>query len=380
MKKYLQLIFVITIIILGYFLGKKNSAKSPEIEFSQLLPEARKIVKSGENLYFAYNSANVNACPSGFIVISQCKGYAGPIRLAVAYGMEGNIKNIKILDHSETPSFFEKVIGSGFVGKFSDRHYSTQNSSDNVETITGATLTSDGIVGAVNRANQNLSKNVFDENNRPVCYNGLRVGAKEIVLMVLFLLSGVLYYAPLRRTRKTNLRLILQLVALLLLGIIFTEMLSITHFNTLLMGYFPANQLFWYLLLALFGIPILILGINPYFFNICPFGNLQDLLARIPAKKYNPSMTKAGKLLRVLPGILTLGIIFYALLNRKPGFFGHEIFSTVFQLQGSIYLFFVAGFVMIVAIFVRRPWCRYLCPVGTVGRFLVLIRSIFRKK
>lgn len=380
MKKILILITIITILILGFFLGSEQPGYDHELEFSELLPEAKKIEKNGDDLFFAYSNDNINACPSGFIALAECKGYSGPIQVAVAYNIDGNIKKVKILKHSETPSFFEKVLGAGFIEQFMNQKYTSPCNSEKIETVTGATLTSDGIIGAVSRANQNISENVFDENNQPVCFTGFRVGIKEIVLFSLFIFAIVLYYVPFKRRIKARLRLILQILSLILLGVIFTEMVSITHINSLLMGYFPANQLLWYLLLGLFIVPILILGINPYFFNICPFGVVQDLLAKIPAKKYNPGNSRAGKLLRFLPAILTLGVIFYALLTRKPGFFGHEIFSTVFQLQGSVSLFGLAAIIVVLAIFVKRPWCRYLCPVGAVSRFLMLIRSLFKKE
>ena len=379
MKKILILIAIITILVLGFFLGSELLGYDHELEFSELLPEAKKIVKNSDDLFFVYGSDNINACPSGFIVLAECKGYSGPIQVAVAYDIDGNIKKVKILKHSETPSFFKKVLGAGFIEQFLNEKYTSPCNSENIETVTGATLTSDGIIGAVSRANQSISENVFDENNRPVCFTGLSIGLKEIVLIGFFVLAIALYYIPLKRRLRRRIRLILQILSLILLGVVFSEMVSITHINSLLMGYFPANQLLWYLLLGLFIVPILILGINPYFFNICPFGVVQDLLAKIPAKKYNPGNSRAGKLLRFLPAILTLGIIFYALLFREPGFFGHEIFSTVFKLQGSVSLFGLAAIIVVLAIFVKRPWCRYLCPVGAVSRFLMLFRSLFKK-
>ena len=63
---------------------------------------------------------------------------------------------------------------------------------------------------------------------------------------------------------------------------------------------------------------------------------------------------------------MTWAAIVIALLLRNPGLTSYEIFGTLFSLTGSMMQFILLGIVLIAALFIRRPWCAYLCPLGPV--------------
>ena len=82
------------------------------------------------------------------------KGYGGDIKVNVTIE-NGKIKNIEVLSHSETPRYYEK--GSKVIASI------LKENSANVDSISGATLTSDGIKNAVkdalSKAGFNIEKN-----------------------------------------------------------------------------------------------------------------------------------------------------------------------------------------------------------------------------
>lgn len=77
------------------------------------------------------------------VYYGQAKGYDGQVKVKVSVE-KGKIKNIDVLSHSETPEYFEKGL------KVIDSILSAQNT--NVDSVSGATFTSNAIKNAVANA------------------------------------------------------------------------------------------------------------------------------------------------------------------------------------------------------------------------------------
>lgn len=113
---------------------------------------------------------------------------------------------------------------------------------------------------------------------------------------------------------------------------------------------------------------------------LCPFGLLQDLAYRLPVRKWSP---RGGwPRLPWLP-FAVLAVFVVAL----PYLTGEQWFSKICpagtleaglpwiilsaDIRGQIGVFFVVKVVTLVALLAwmvvtRRPWCRYLCPLGAI--------------
>ena len=378
MQKIIKILIIILILATAFLIGRFSENGQKQNTIFNLIDGTKKLHQVDEGLYFALKNQNINSCPLGIITVTSGRGYSGIITLATVYDIEGRINNIKILEQTETPSFFQRVIQSGFLKEFDSLKYSDSKNFNEIDAITGATITSEGILQAVGRANKLVATKVFNDNSEMVCSAGIEFGWQEIFLILLILLSILLYYLKVKSRTRNVLRLFLQISSFIILGLIYSEMISITYINTLLLGFFPANQIFWYLILGLLIFPILFLGINPYYYGICPMGILQSFLQRLTPWNVSIRNQKLLQILRIIPFILTAGIIALALITRNPGYFGHEIFATVFRFEGKIFHWILAGFSIIAALFIKRPWCRFLCPIGAVNRFLNLVRSPFR--
>ncbi len=158
---------------------------------------------------------------------------------------------------------------------------------------------------------------------------------------------------------------------------------SLQHF--LVIGSIP---LFVIGLIAAFG---MIAG-RFYCSHLCPFGLVQDLLARVPVKKLRiPAVFGWGKyvslvvLVLILPPILKepffctlcpagsleagIPIVTQAWVESKFG--AVSSFGTSFGVLGMVgwWFWFKIGILVSLiaaAVFIRRPFCRMACPLGAI--------------
>ena len=98
---------------------------------------------------------------------------------------------------------------------------------------------------------------------------------------------------------------------------------------------------------------------------VCPFGLLQDLLHRVPLPKWRPSFrltnsVRVGAFVALVVGLVVAGLDWIGKVDP----FG--LFSL--NLTPLVVAFVVV--LLIAALFVYRPWCRFLCPFGLVSWLL----------
>ena len=115
----------------------------------------------------------------------------------------------------------------------------------------------------------------------------------------------------------------------------------------------------------------------------CPFGFLQDLLAKIPTPKFQlPNWMGYGRYLTLIGLVilvpLMLGDKHWAFFcsvcpaGAIEGALGQSIYRGQLFMPNAIKLTVTIGVVGL-ALFTYRPWCRVLCPLG--GIFALFNRS-----
>ncbi|MDO4561727.1 MAG: RnfABCDGE type electron transport complex subunit G [bacterium] len=87
------------------------------------------------------------------------KGYGGPLELIIGISSEGRVMDIKILSHSETPGLGAKAVEEPFAGQFKNKLFeklsvtkTPAEAEDQIQAISGATITSSAVVKGVNDA------------------------------------------------------------------------------------------------------------------------------------------------------------------------------------------------------------------------------------
>ena len=95
------------------------------------------------------------------------KGYGGLITLVVGMKPDGQVTDIKILAHTETPGLGAKAADAAFTDQFQSKKADEltvtkthANAENQIQAISGATITSRAVVSGVNAATNYLKKNM----------------------------------------------------------------------------------------------------------------------------------------------------------------------------------------------------------------------------
>ena len=118
--------------------------------------------------------------------------------------------------------------------------------------------------------------------------------------------------------------------------------------------------------LSMLGLGIII----PLFFNkhlhchyICPFGNVQTFLGKLPIKKIKLT-ANVIKTLRRIRLLIFVSIIIAVSTNFKINLSEIEPFSIFIFSTATTTTIIGIIIILITSLFIKKPWCLYLCPTG----------------
>ncbi|MFB3892883.1 MAG: 4Fe-4S binding protein [Phycisphaerae bacterium] len=99
---------------------------------------------------------------------------------------------------------------------------------------------------------------------------------------------------------------------------------------------------------------------------VCPLGAVQDVVTLHPVKV--PTWLEHA--LGLLPFVyLTAGVLLAA-TGARFLICEYDPFVGFFRLSGSLQMILLGGIMLLIGVFVARPYCRFLCPYGAVLRIL----------
>ena len=166
-----------------------------------------------------------------------------------------------------------------------------------------------------------------------------------------------------------------MLVGMIVLGFIYDRPFTLVHVSKLTMGYLPQwqNNLYWYFLT--FGILIIFIieNRNSYCEWFCPFGAAQECMGLIGGAKLHK--LTGHDTLRIIQRTIALAAVMLGLYYRNPGIANYELYGSLFSLIGTSIQFAALGLILVAAMFIRRPWCNYLCPIKPLLEIIHVIRQ-----
>jgi len=117
---------------------------------------------------------------------------------------------------------------------------------------------------------------------------------------------------------------------------------------------------------------------------ICPFGTVQEFLGKIGKrlfpKRYNRFiLPKIDQLLRYVRYIVLIMVVIITAREATLVFLNIDPYFALFNFwsdEVTISALIVLGIILISSLFVERPWCKYLCPLGALLGIFNLFRLI----
>lgn len=127
-----------------------------DFEKSELPDTADKITENyGTDIIEFYIAKGSDGNDVGICAITETKGYSSGLRCAVGVDKNGEVTGVEIISHNETPGLGanaeKEEFRSQYAGKKDEISVVKNNASDNeINAISGATLTSRGVTNNVN--------------------------------------------------------------------------------------------------------------------------------------------------------------------------------------------------------------------------------------
>jgi len=364
-------IISLTLVITAGIIGVRREALEVNNYLNGIIPEDYIAEALGGERFALYEVDNLS--PDFYLINESAPAYGGDMIVSVLLDTAGVIRDLKVVKHRETPSFLEKTekkaLKKALIGKSYDDPFVI---GDDVDVVSGATYTSQAIIRCTQVGSCRIARDQLNLEVSAPEAAGLEIGIPEIALLVLYVLALIGIY---RQTRyKTTIRWITMLGSLFILGFWFSLPLTLSKMNTFLLGYFPDwhTQLYWYLMIGGFLLSILVTRKNIYCTWICPLGGLQECLGAVGGARPRFSRRFNKSMMWVQRGVALLAILL-ALCFRNPVKLNYEIFGVALSLTGATYLFVLTGLFIMASVFIKRPWCTYLCPIVPVEDLLRLL-------
>lgn len=336
-------------------------------------PQAGHFERVDNGVYAARADSSAQAM-LGYVVISSADGYGGPLQVAVAVNEKAEIIGLTVVDHKDTPSWYNRVTQSGLIESLVGKPYSDAFAlGADVDSVTGATYTSRAIAEAALIGSRTAAR-LFNLPVAEAAAPEVQFGLPEITVLALF---GVGYVGHRREfSHKKQARWGGMLVGLVVLGFLYNIPITLAYFVKGILGYWPDWQtnLYWYFLIGGLLSVLLVTNKNAYCEWMCPFGAAQECMGVIGgAKPY--TIRNRRDWFKWARRLIVLVAVLFAVFFRSPGLASIEVFGTLFSLYGGTLEIAILALVLLAALFIKRPWCNYLCPVDAVVEMVHVIRQ-----
>lgn len=173
-------VLMIICLVTSALLAVTNEKTAPKIAelAAQTELNSRKLVLSGAESFEEATAGEIAYCigkdasgsTAGYIFTTSDKGYGGEVKIMVGISSDGKVAGVQTLILNETVGLGMKAKEESFlkqfVGKFGEIGVAKNNPNDNeIQALTGATITSKAVTAAVNKALDNYANVTGGANN-----------------------------------------------------------------------------------------------------------------------------------------------------------------------------------------------------------------------
>ncbi|MCF0205915.1 MAG: 4Fe-4S binding protein, partial [Bacteroidales bacterium] len=312
--------------------------------------------------FLLYDKSEKMVCKALFSMpyCVSVKGYNGNVPLVIVVSPDDKVQKIHLLANSETPSFVNRIVAQGFLDTWSGLSLK-EASIKNVDAITGATFSSTAIKESVRiRLEKFVGGN--SENRSTFADTNNLIGLAVSFAFLIF--AGLCFWEP---KRFAKYRVVLLVASIGILGFWQGQFVSIAKLSAWLTSGVNWQLEFFLFLVFIAGIIApFVLGKSFYCMFVCPFGACQELVGKVNPKHKIKIPVGVAKYLRMLRYVLLVVLGSFLCVGLDISIENFEPFSA-FKFQfASLTVLILAGVMLVLSIFVNRPWCTYFCPTGAL--------------
>ena len=352
----------ILLLIAAWYLGGLRFDDNQSTMLNQMLDKGSVLHTTDSGLYQAYSEQDPESYQ--WLSVGTGIGYGGEMELAVTVEPNGNIQRVAVLSARDTSSYLDKVFEGKLLDAVLGKNIKTNLS---VDGVSGATLSSNGLIQAVNSAADPIRKELFGYNLSEPESAADHFRWLDIAAVLIF--AAAVWVSRTSHPRKNTFNWTLLLTSMGLFGFHSAALFSSSTMGIMVSGSWLSglgNYTSVILLLLTAGY-ILAFNKNIYCQSICPFGACQQCLGKITNAK---AVSLKHKFFIWFPRAILLTTLCLGVYFRNPAYFSYEPFGIMFGMVGSMYLFILTFMVLLTSLVVHRPWCKSLCPVSAMTDFL----------
>lgn len=378
-NKILNYLIVLSILFL---IGKsiydnhieKQKLNQPKYEFVLSLDEARNVFPSADSValeavssYLVFDDREVvgkvvNTSPYSDNVF----GYNSITPLTIYIDKDDKIVEVELCPNRESRGYINNVIKSGYLESW-DGLRPEEALNHHVDAVSGSTYSSTAIAQSLQIRMQELTS----EKAKLHSWDWM-LFVKQMCVLVVTILALICFFNP--KKTKTLRRLTL-LLSILILGFWSNSLLSLAMLYNWITNGVSLTMQWVVVIIAIISIILPLVTKKSFYCQyLCPFGAVQEFVGMIPVKKITVS-AKLYKFFSVLRKVILLTLIVLLAFGLGLDLSMTEPFS-IFSYQSIIFeVALLTAVIVITSIFIKKPWCNYLCPTGTV---LEVIKSLRR--
>ena len=282
------------------------------------------------------------------------KGFGGAVPLEI-YLKKGKVQQVKALHNSETPEFFQEAseLLNRWNGKTTEQALAMK-----VDGVTGATYSSNAIIGNMKAGLQYAAKNVKETS----FFDRLDLRAKTIIGFIVVLMAAII---PLfvKNKRYRVFQLLLNFVVLGLWGGTFISWSVLVDFMSggmnVWISFIPIIMLITAFIYPLFGKK------NYYCTHVCPLGSVQELAGMTNQNKLKMSK-QTVQYLEHFRKLLFWVLMILMLAGVWSQWMDYELFVAFIFKSAAWVIILIAVVFILLSFFVPRPYCRFVCPMGSL--------------
>lgn len=351
MKKTRQLISLLLCFALMSAIAVINTGKWLGHDFR----ESTQQTETGNDTI--YHQADGSEVINTTYLAKDVMGYGGPVPLKITI-QDNTITDIQALPNDETPEFFASaaVIFEKYKGKTVDDAVVNR-----VDAVSGATFSSRAITENVQRAMEYYQRAESVNDTQYVHHDDPKT---YCAILVMLLAAVVPLFTKNKKVRTVQLFLNVGVLGFWCGAFMsYTSMLNVlTNGISITTAPVALISIVIAFVYPLFGKP------SYYCTHVCPFGSLQALAGKCNNRKWHltPHLAKRLDLMRkvlwvVLNACLLTGV-WISWVDYEP------FTAFIFQSASTVAIVIAVVF-FILSFFISRPYCRFVCPTGTLLKY-----------